>query len=267
MNGAGRFDLPSFPNVRLIHSDPQFGGNGARQCGIDASSHSIVALLDDDDQWVPHKLATQLEAVRSAGLELNDDLWVVSSATLRTSNDGTKTLWPTKNPGSEIVDPEKYLFSRKLIRRQGESLQTSTFIFPKKLGVTVRFDPSIRIHQDWDWIIKTKRSACATILFVNEGLTYRKIDDQKSLSSQSKWRDSYSWGETALKATSRRVNGEFFYGPPLKYAIKTGQWKPILQCLTKGLTSGPPGVVTLLAGPLTAIYSQAHRKMRNMSSK
>ena len=45
--------------VRLIRHEHNLGGNAAaRETGLRAASHDWVALLDDDDEWLPHHLAT-----------------------------------------------------------------------------------------------------------------------------------------------------------------------------------------------------------------
>jgi glycosyltransferase involved in cell wall biosynthesis len=45
--------------ARLIRHDRNQGGNAAaRDTGLRAARHAWVALLDDDDEWLPHHLAT-----------------------------------------------------------------------------------------------------------------------------------------------------------------------------------------------------------------
>jgi glycosyltransferase involved in cell wall biosynthesis len=46
------------------------GGSAARNTGILNSSGEYIAFLDDDDEWLPEKLAKQIEVLRSSDLKV-----------------------------------------------------------------------------------------------------------------------------------------------------------------------------------------------------
>jgi glycosyltransferase involved in cell wall biosynthesis len=48
----------------MRHADPR-GGAAARNTGIQAAAGRLIAFLDDDDEWLPDKLARQVEVFRS----------------------------------------------------------------------------------------------------------------------------------------------------------------------------------------------------------
>ena len=54
--------LRALPDVRLIQLPRNSGAQAARNAGIRASSGDFVALLDDDDLWLPEKIARQMPA-------------------------------------------------------------------------------------------------------------------------------------------------------------------------------------------------------------
>jgi glycosyltransferase involved in cell wall biosynthesis len=56
----------SHPQVRLVLSDVNRGGGGARNLGIAEARADLIAFQDSDDVWLPHKLAAQVAAMDAA---------------------------------------------------------------------------------------------------------------------------------------------------------------------------------------------------------
>lgn len=55
--------------VYLLEHDTSLGGAAARNTGIEAASGEFVAFLDDDDEWLPEKLARQVACIDRSGPE------------------------------------------------------------------------------------------------------------------------------------------------------------------------------------------------------
>jgi glycosyltransferase involved in cell wall biosynthesis len=53
-------DLPAHVTLRQVPNTRTPGLSGARNTGILAAAHELVAFCDDDDEWLPGKLAAQL---------------------------------------------------------------------------------------------------------------------------------------------------------------------------------------------------------------
>ncbi len=62
------------PRIRYVKHEQNRGLNPARNTGVRNARGEFVAFLDSDDEWMPDKLAAQLEVFRSAA---PDDLGVV----------------------------------------------------------------------------------------------------------------------------------------------------------------------------------------------
>lgn len=70
---AGRF-----PGVRCLRQENR-GVSAARNRGVAVARGDWIALLDSDDEWVPHKLERQVEAIEAApGHRLchSDEIWI-----------------------------------------------------------------------------------------------------------------------------------------------------------------------------------------------
>ena len=67
-----------YPQARLI-TQTQHGVSKARNVGIKAARNEWIALLDSDDEWLPHKLQTQFELLDKNKNFLvchTDEMWV-----------------------------------------------------------------------------------------------------------------------------------------------------------------------------------------------
>ncbi|MEH3032539.1 MAG: glycosyltransferase family 2 protein [Aeromicrobium erythreum] len=58
-------DLPPGRTLRALENERTRGLAGARNTGVLAARHDLVAFLDDDDTWLPGKLEAQLELLGS----------------------------------------------------------------------------------------------------------------------------------------------------------------------------------------------------------
>jgi glycosyltransferase involved in cell wall biosynthesis len=52
--------------LRVLTNSRRRGAAGARNTGLLAATGELVALCDDDDEWLPDKLATQVAALQAA---------------------------------------------------------------------------------------------------------------------------------------------------------------------------------------------------------
>src|SRR5215467_957827 len=60
----------SDPRLRVVTLSDQGGAPNARNVGVREARAPWTAFLDDDDEWLPHKLAIQSDLAKTAGVPM-----------------------------------------------------------------------------------------------------------------------------------------------------------------------------------------------------
>jgi glycosyltransferase involved in cell wall biosynthesis len=129
------------PCIHAINNSRSLGGSKSRNLGIAASKGKWVAFLDDDDSWLPDKLAVQLQA-----LNANPEA-VACSASYRVNYP-----WGIK----KIIHTPMAILPNELLKANvlgGASVCICAGDVLKQLG---GFDAKLRSAQDWDLWIKLR---------------------------------------------------------------------------------------------------------------
>jgi glycosyltransferase involved in cell wall biosynthesis len=132
-----------------VHVEETAGGQPAAiNHGIRLARAPWCALLDDDDEWLPGKLAAQLAAAEASPHASP----VVVCRFLARSASGDR-LWPGRAPraGERTGD---YLFCRTRASFGEGVLPTSLFFAPTALFRRVPLDATLPKHCDLDWLVR-----------------------------------------------------------------------------------------------------------------
>lgn len=149
---------------RVLHNEVNRGGNYSRNRGIRNSGAAVVAFLDDDDEWMPTKLARHLEVHTTAPEPL-----VVYSNTIKHWPSGRYPDSANNNPPPEDV--------HEAIGHMKFGLLTSATTVDRHCLIEVGgFDESLPSMQDWDlWF---RLSADYPVVHIEEVLVkYYEHDD------------------------------------------------------------------------------------------
>lgn len=134
------FLITKFDRIQVIHHESSKGGNAARNTGILHSQGELIAFLDDDDIWLPEKLALHLkehEQNPAAGLVFSDCLYIYNNKNI------TDHVYSPKVPHNVIDAMGKASFcpaTSSIVSIRRECVE--------KCGL---FDESLVSFQDWDY--------------------------------------------------------------------------------------------------------------------
>ena len=141
--------------IRYIKNEEAKGGNYARNLGISSSKGKYVAFLDDDDEWMPEKVADQValfEEDQSIGL-------VYTGAEIIYTSKNYKYIRQPKHRGD---------LSKEILMRNYIGTTSSVMVKRSLLEKVGGFDNDMPALQDYDlWI---RIAQVAQIGYINKPL-------------------------------------------------------------------------------------------------
>jgi glycosyltransferase involved in cell wall biosynthesis len=172
----------------VITVDNPVGGAEARNLGVSAAKGTWIALLDDDDEWLPEKTAKQLGIAETAG---SPYVLVFSRMIARLPN--IEFVWPRRlpEPGEAMSD---YLFCRRGFTFGEGFLQTSSFFASRQMFLEVPFRRNQQRFQDTDWILRACAHPQSLVVVLPEALVAYYIDEQRdTVSRKPDWAYLHKW--------------------------------------------------------------------------
>ncbi len=164
------------------------GGAQARNSGVEEARTEWIAFLDDDDQWLPEKLATQMRVALSAG----EENICIGCKFIEQSELGERTL-PLRTP-DEGEPISEYIFCPKSMSMGEGFVQTSTLVMRRAAMQTTPFLPSLACGQEMTWLLRSARDAQLKLVILPEAMVlFNDFQTRSRISIAPKWRTLYDW--------------------------------------------------------------------------
>lgn len=233
------FDSPHFHVIQLPFNQ---GCPNARNQGVAIAKGEWIAFLDDDDEWLPTKLESQLWLAQQSAYQ-----WpVISCGVIARTPKGDFT-YPRRFPNKDEPLSE-YLLARNTFSFGEGLIQASTLFTKKELLVHYPFLQDLgQEHEDWYWLLTISSLKNVGIEFVQRPLSIWHLWEQRdTISSNNKWERSLNWIKTNQALVTPRAYAAFILVEVGSRAAPTHNWKVFLSLLQEAVSSGKPAVIDWL---------------------
>lgn len=229
LNGPNELPIsvPSDPRI-VVRRCVNSGVSAARNLGVQNASHSWIAFLDDDDEWLPNKIEEQLNVALSRPN-------TVISCRAFVNRDGKTTTRPEVK--DTVFCSSDFLgnYYRRLSWLPSRSyVATSSILAPKAACLKIAFDEDLEAREDLWWYHQ----------MVSSGSDFLQISLPLVSISTSSTRAITRDTNGAIEQWFRRISyinirygRNFLLGSQLRDSILGGQWSRISVLLRLSLNT------------------------------
>jgi glycosyltransferase involved in cell wall biosynthesis len=230
------------PRVNVVALPERGGAPSARNAGVRVARGRWTALLDDDDEWLPHKLAVQLDLATATQAPMP----IVASRLIN------------RTPRAELVMPRRlpapgeplseYLTLRRGLFHGDGFIQTSTIMAPTELLRRVPFAVGLRRLQELDWTIRALSHDDVDLLIAAEPLVVWHTDeDRPRVSFDSSWEEQLEWLRRSRPLLTPRAYAAVTMSVISSMAAPTRSAVAFRTLLREARRHGRPSVLDYLA--------------------
>ena len=227
--------------LRVIGLPEKGGAPNARNAGVRVARAPWTALLDDDDEWLAHKLAVQLDLAKGAHVPMP----IVASRLIN------------RTPRAEFVIPRRlpaageplseYLTVRRGLFHGDGFIQTSTIMAPTELLRRVPFDAGVPRMQELDWTLRALGHDDVDLLIADEPLViWHQDEDRPRISLNSPWQEQLEWLRRSRPLLTPRAYAAVTMSVVSSMAAPTRSTKVFGTLLREARQHGQPGALDYL---------------------
>jgi glycosyltransferase involved in cell wall biosynthesis len=177
------------PRVRVVALAENVGGSEARNVGAREAHGEWIALLDDDDEWLPDKIEKQIALAET----LRGPRIMVACKYIDRMGDA-ELVRPRRFPQSGESISEFLYGSVSWLGAMDGFPQTSTWFLSRAFLLEVPFRKGLKRNQDTDWVLQALRLPEVSLALVPEPLTiFYNERKRKRVTSGSEWQMCRDW--------------------------------------------------------------------------
>jgi glycosyltransferase involved in cell wall biosynthesis len=152
--------------VRYLRQEPKKGQGAARNAGIRAARGEYIALLDDDDEWLPTKLRKQVALLRA----LPDEVGLIYTGYYRIDAASKRVL-------AEVMPTERGKVYDALGRGNWIGTCSTVLLRRRCLNKAGLFDEDLASGADYDMWLRVAREF--EVDFIDEPLVRYSVHDRR----------------------------------------------------------------------------------------
>jgi glycosyltransferase involved in cell wall biosynthesis len=217
------------PRLRVVELDRSVGGSEARNVGARAANGRWIALLDDDDEWLPSKIASQLMLAETSAAK---NVLIASRFFFREAGKPER-IGPQRLPSGKHSISE-YPFAPH------SGFQTSVFLCSRQLMIDVPFTPGLSGLQDVDWFLRVMAVPDVQLMVVPEPLSiYNSPAGRATVTRRLKWETCLDWAAENRRLMTGRAYSLFIIRVCVPRAVEQNSgvksfFKLFTACMLRG---------------------------------
>ncbi|GAB1641378.1 glycosyltransferase family 2 protein [Krasilnikovia sp. MM14-A1259] len=242
IHGATRDALAAVRDrrLRVIELPERGGAPNARNVGARSARGRWTAFLDDDDEWMPAKIAVQRRVADAV-----PTVTPVVACRLISRTPRGEVVMPRRLPGDEPVS--EYLTVRRGLFYGDGFVQTSTIMAPTALVRQVPFTVGLRRQQELDWTLRALRHDGARLHYAAEPLVvWHQDEDRHRISLEMPWREQLEWLRRSRELFTPRAYAAFTLSVLSSMAASTRSSRVFVELLREARAHGRPAALDYL---------------------
>jgi glycosyltransferase involved in cell wall biosynthesis len=244
------------PRLRILPLPENVGLGGARHAGVEDARGRWVALLDDDDEWLPPKLAIQLDTARHSR---HRSPIITCRVIARTQHGDAVRPRRPPNQGEALCE---YLFYRtRLLGGEGLILP-STILAPRDLFGDIPFTFRRAPLEGSDWLLRAIQREGVGVEFVatREPLVVWRCEETRArISNSGNWRASLAWADSHAALLTPRAHASFILNRVSREARRDRDASAFWLLIREAFRRGRPTPISLVAHTLTWLVPRRAR--------